>query len=94
MIKNAPSRRVVLVTSDLHMARMAASLRHAGLAVLELPVPSSEYKFRGWGDFLPSSRGLAISREAVREYFAILWYLATDRLDLLDLTCDVECHES
>ena len=94
MIKNAPSRRVVLVTSDLHMARMAASLRHAGLAVLELPVPSSEYKFRGGGDFLPSSRGLAISREAVREYFAILWYLATDRLDLLDLTCAVECYES
>ncbi len=79
--------QVVLVTSPLHVARMAASLRHAGLGVtiasaapLARPDPLG-----GLADFVPSAGALAASSAAVREYTAILWYLIEGHFRLIDL---------
>lgn len=85
MVRDSPSRRVLLVTSEMHTARMAAALRHGGLEVVAVPVENKGIVFEGVRDFLPSARGLGYSAGAVREYVAILWYLVTGKLNLSDL---------
>ena len=85
LVQSMPSSRVVLITSSAHAARMSASLRHAGLVVVAIPVRNPGARFQGWTDFLPSPRGLALSAAAVKEYCAVLWYVATERLDLKDV---------
>lgn len=85
LVQSMSSSQVVLITSDAHAARMSASLRHAGLEVLGISVRSPGSRFQGWTDFLPSPRGLAISTAVVKEYCAVLWYLATSKVDVTDL---------
>ena len=82
------ARRVVLVTEPAHVARMAASLRHNGLEVLALAARAAAPPRRPLGaltGFVPSAGGLNRSAKAVREYVAILWYLAQGHVRLSDL---------
>jgi hypothetical protein len=53
--------------------------------VAPVPVGNPGSRFSGWTDFLPSHRGLSISNAAIREYAAILWYMATGRFGWRDL---------
>lgn len=85
LLAETPRPRVALVTSALHMARMAASLRHAGIEVLGVPVGEMYLEFQDWEDGVPGYRGLDLSRRTVHEYVAIIWYLATGRLAISDL---------
>lgn len=79
--------RVVLVTSPIHIARMAASLRHQGLHVTAVAAvaPSRPSRLGRLAEYLPSAGGLARSRAAVREYVGILWYLMAGHIRLIDL---------
>lgn len=80
--------RLVLVTTPIHMARMAASLRAVGLVVsghaATAPPPLSR-PLGGLEPYLPSAAGLARSGAALHEYLAILWYLLNGDLRFADL---------
>ena len=78
---------ILLVTSSVHMARMAASLRRQGLVVFAVPVRPTDGKPKlEWiSDFLPSTGGLGRSRAAVHEYIAILFYMIHGRIRAFDL---------
>ena len=78
---------IVLVTSAVHSARMAASLRRQGLVVSAVPVRSSNGKPKlEWiAQFLPSAGGLGLSRAAIHEYLAILFYMIHGRIRAFDL---------
>ena len=80
-------RRVILVTSARHTARMSAVLRHHGLEVLVFPVglPDSSKGFT-LVDFLPQSRGFKQTRSALWEYAAIASYLLSGALDWKDFS--------
>ena len=84
-----PVRRVLLVTSTPHVARMGAVLRHNGLSVAAAPVGFQPRDLApgAWGimDFVPGNRGMKLTRGALTEYAAIAWYLASGRLDIGDV---------
>ena len=69
-------RRIILVTSAMHMKRAVESFRKVGFAVV--PVPADFQT--GWGEplmlsrFLPSPHNLRNADEALREWLAILVY--------------------
>jgi uncharacterized SAM-binding protein YcdF (DUF218 family) len=79
---------VVLVTSPIHVARMAASLRHAGLVVsvhAPVPVAPPRQPLGALAPYLPSAEALARSRAAMHEYLGILWYLLNGDIAVADL---------
>ena len=82
-------RSVILVTGSSHIARMAAALRHHGIAVFAAPVAASRRSDQPEGltigDFIPSDRGFKASRAAQWEYMGIAWYLLTGQISLADL---------
>ena len=89
MLAGEPGRRVLLVTSTSHVARMGAVLRRNGLSVAVAPVgyQPRELAPGAWGimDFVPRDRGLKLTRVALTEYAGIAWYLASGRLDIGDV---------
>ena len=79
-------QRIILVTSTLHMLRIAASLRHAGISVAGVQVETRRLReFEGLTDLLPGFRGIMLCRFVTREYLEILWYLVTGRIRVADL---------
>ena len=79
---------IVLVTSPVHVARMAANLRHVGLTVsAHAPAPhaSPQQPLGVLAPYLPSAAGLAGSRAALHEYLGILWYLINGHIVMADL---------
>ena len=85
LIGDEPRPRVVLVTSAIHLRRMAALLRHAGVAVTGLPVGLRRLDIGGWDDVVPGLGGMALNHDVMHEYLGIAWYLLTGRLDMADL---------
>ncbi|MGF1610366.1 MAG: YdcF family protein [Kiloniellales bacterium] len=83
------ARRVILVTSPGHVARMSASLRHHGIEVFAAAAADPRPPRRGplgvLEDYVPSDGGLRQSRAALYEYMGIAWYLLTGRITLADL---------
>ncbi len=64
-----------MVTSLLHMPRMAASLRASGLKVYGMPVPVPQLESFGWRDLVLSNRGLALSKAVSKVYAGLALYL-------------------
>ena len=83
LLRPTGNKVVYLVTTNLHMTRMAASLRHQGLQVIGRPFRPKKYEFRWW-DVVPKNRGLDIWYRAINEYLAIAWYLATGKISFAD----------
>ncbi len=77
------SSNVILVTSPNHTARMVACLRSQGLSVSTVLI--SKRKPISLFSFLPSASGMGQSRNAIHEYFAILFYLLRGYINVLDL---------
>lgn len=79
-------QQVILVTSPVHVARMAASLRARGIDVLAAPVrvppvsdaPDDRSPFAA---YMPSADGFMASRAALREYAGIVYYLFTGEFE-------------
>jgi uncharacterized SAM-binding protein YcdF (DUF218 family) len=67
------ARRIVLVTSALHMARAARLFRHAGIDLVPFPV---DYQTDGWqwdfARFLPSPGALAGLEQSLHEIYGLL----------------------
>ena len=70
-------RRILVVTSPRHLARIAAVLRHHGL---EVSGAAPEARARRW----LSSGNLQATRAVLSEYAAIVWYLIRGEIDLAD----------
>lgn len=65
-------RRVLLVTSAVHMPRASLLFRNAGIDVVEVPVPEGALG-KDWQErWLPSTRALWRSGRALKEYAALL----------------------
>ena len=71
-----PSRRVLLVTSALHMARAAGCFRTAGFEVLPAPtdylVPTMARS--RWTDWIPDAAALETTSAVVHEIVGLWWY--------------------
>jgi uncharacterized SAM-binding protein YcdF (DUF218 family) len=69
-------RRILLVTSALHMTRAAAAFRAAGLEVLPAPTDYQAVDAREvtWLDWLPDAGALARSSRALHEHLGRVWY--------------------
>jgi uncharacterized SAM-binding protein YcdF (DUF218 family) len=85
LLPAAGSGPVLLVTDWLHMARMAASLRHEGFEVWGVPHDSLALDRLGWADLVPQARGYAASDNALHSWLGIAWYLVTGRIGFADL---------
>lgn len=64
-------RRIVLVTHALHMPRALLTFRRTGLHVIPAPTQLPGWRERPLLEWLPSARGLALSREVLRERLAL-----------------------
>jgi uncharacterized SAM-binding protein YcdF (DUF218 family) len=86
LLSGQPSRRVAVVTSTVHIARMSAALRHHGLDVVAVLSREKMGELKmAVVDFVPSRGGFGLTGGAIHEYVAILWYLVTGRLDIDNL---------
>lgn len=78
-------KKVILVTSALHMPRSVALFRHLGVEVIPAPVDFTVTR-AGWNDllhgnftaqfinFFPTASNLAITTNALKEYIGLLAY--------------------
>ena len=66
--------RLVLVTSDSHLARATGAFRAQGLSPIAAPAPDPD-RDRGWAaNILPSARGLRFSGDVAHELAGIAYY--------------------
>lgn len=65
-------RRVLLVTSALHMPRASALFRRAGLTVIPVPVPDRMARARWQERWLPRRSASRRSGRALKEYLGLL----------------------
>lgn len=86
LLSDQPLRRVAVVTSAVHIARISAVLRHHGFDVVAM---MSRKKISQLDlaatDFIPSRDGFGLTGGVMREYVGILWYLWVGHLDMADL---------
>jgi uncharacterized SAM-binding protein YcdF (DUF218 family) len=73
-------RRIALVTDPWHMPRATVAFARAGFAVTPAPTAVPLRQERRVLEWLPSSHGLAISRQVLREWLALRWADATQRV--------------
>jgi len=79
-------RRVAVVTSTVHIARISAILRHYGFDVVAVLSRNKRGELKLTApDFIPSRDGFGLTGGAIREYVGILWYLLAGHLDMADL---------
>jgi uncharacterized SAM-binding protein YcdF (DUF218 family) len=67
LLSAAGVRRVVLVTSAVHMRRSVAQFEAAGLEVVPAPAGGTATRYAGWADWLPSIGSLQRSCYALYE---------------------------
>jgi len=77
-------RRVAVTTDALHVRRLSAALRGAGVTVALAATPPRRNR-PGWRDYVPSGRGFSLAAAAWREYVGIAWYLARGVFGVGDL---------
>jgi uncharacterized SAM-binding protein YcdF (DUF218 family) len=84
ILNKMKAKVVLLITSDVHQARMAASLRHYGFTVFGNPVKRRQFHEFFWKDIIPRNWGITIWRIALKEYLGIAWYLLAARISFRD----------
>lgn len=74
-------RRLLLVTSSLHMRRALASFRAVGLEPLPSPCDALSPAAEAAGPFawIPNPEALERTHRALKEWLGLLWYRATGR---------------
>lgn len=87
LISTFGGNHVILATSPIHTARMAACLRGQGMSVSTVIVSKGEGNSKNWivENLLPNASSFGRSRNALHEYFAILFYLLEGHIRLFDL---------
>lgn len=72
LLRQRAMRKVLLVTSSVHMPRASVLFRNAGIEVVPVPVPEGRLG-TGWKErWLPSPRALWRSGRAMKEYAGLL----------------------
>lgn len=72
LLRQRGMRKVLLVTSTVHMPRASLLFRNAGIEVIPVPVPEGRLG-AGWKErWLPSPRALWRSGRALKEYAGLL----------------------
>jgi uncharacterized SAM-binding protein YcdF (DUF218 family) len=66
--------RIYLVTQAWHMPRAVAVFEKAGLSVIPAPTAFLGTQAFNWNNILPSPGGIRMSRYALREMAAHIWY--------------------
>ncbi|CAN7321013.1 YdcF family protein [Pseudoduganella sp. LjRoot289] len=74
MLKQAGVRRVLLVTTAMHMARAQRAFEHAGLEVVPAPTMFQAYGPLSPLEFVPSADALQASYYASYEWIGLAWY--------------------
>jgi uncharacterized SAM-binding protein YcdF (DUF218 family) len=76
LLETRGARRILLVTSALHMPRAAAAFRQTGLEVVPAPTDYQAVDAREATllDWLPDADALERSRNALKEHLGRLWY--------------------
>ncbi|TWO73046.1 YdcF family protein [Caenimonas sedimenti] len=69
-------QRIALVTDPWHMPRATRAFAQVGFEVTPAPTAVPLRQERRMLEWLPSSHGLAISRQALREWLALRWMKA------------------
>jgi len=72
LLRRHGMRRVLLVTSSLHMPRASLLFRQAGVDVRAMPVPEPSSRLAWWQRWLPSRGALWRSGRAWKEYAGLL----------------------
>lgn len=67
--------RIYLVTQAWHMPRAVAVFEKTGLSVIPAPTAFLGTQALNWNNILPSPGGISMSRYALREIAAHIWYL-------------------
>jgi len=69
-------KKIILVTSALHMARSVGVFKKQGFTVHPAPTDYIMEKrvFSGYLDFFPSAEALAVSTRAIHEFYGIVGY--------------------
>ena len=67
--------RIFLVTQAWHMPRAVAVFEKTGLSVIPAPTAFLGTQAFNWNNILPSPGGISMSRYALREVAAYVWYL-------------------
>lgn len=86
LLADRTNKRVVLVTSPVHVLRASAVLRRNGMSVLSAPIlGDARANKSGVRLFVPNVYGLDATEEALREYLGIAWYLLRGHISPRDL---------
>lgn len=78
MLKQAGVRRVLLVTTAMHMARAQRAFERAGLEVVAAPTMFQAYGPLSPLEFVPSADALQSSYYATYEWIGLAWYRLND----------------
>lgn len=81
IIKEYGLKRIILVTSAVHMKRAVYCFEKIGAVVVPCPT-AFLYDYSGveWVDLLPNKDALNANLSAIHEYFGLMWYKLTDFL--------------
>jgi len=83
------AKRIVLVSSAMHMVRLSAGFRARGFEVIQVSIHDHIAEFKQeagfWEHVFPSWQGLAITRRAFYSYAGILTYLVRGRIRISDV---------
>ncbi len=85
LIQKREAKKVILVTSELHMLRAVASFRGRGIDVIPFPVlhlPRGDLGLSGW---LPTSSGAHLTSLALYEIYGLVGYLLTGKITWDDI---------
>ncbi len=74
LLREQGVRRVLLVTTAMHMARSRAAFERAGLEVVEAPTMFFSGQARGFHSWVPSAEGMRRSWYGIYELIGLGWY--------------------
>ena len=83
------AKRIVLVSSAMHMVRLSSGFRARGFEVIQVSIHDHIAEFKQeagfWEHVFPSWQGLAITHRAFYSYAGILSYLVRGRIGISDV---------
>ncbi len=76
----SPEKKVVLITSQIHMRRARLTFEKAGYLICPVVSHNQYIKVSGLRSLLPDSHAIIKSEKVIHELIGIVWYWKTDRI--------------
>jgi len=73
-------KRMVLITSQIHMRRAKMTFEKAGYAICPLVSHTQLINVKGFKAMLPEAQAIIKSEKVIHEFIGIIWYWKTDRI--------------